>query len=214
MSDSFDIMPFAFTDTRSLVFANGQPEDPTDAIALIDAAAERALEKMREDGKTESDSFARRHSLASRFLTGLAWLCVSMSEDTCAADFLIDWEQRAGMPIGIDPEPGFWGRFQVQWQGISIEVKYTPNKYIGPGHDHVEIKSPKTLPITKTGYKSIHLDRWDLFGFESVGAWVVAMLDAESTRNKQWRLPETIPPLGFKKPQQSQATPENQLNLF
>jgi hypothetical protein len=83
-------------------------------------------------------------------------------------------------------------RFQIEWQGILIEVRYLPNwsasyeEVYGYAIAHLEIETLKParapFPITETGYRS-HFDRADKI--EAAGgpeAFARAWLDHEAER--------------------------------
>lgn len=79
--------------------------------------------------------------------------------------------------------------FQLHWQGIDIEVTYTPRRW--GVIDHLDIRSVKPerapLPITGTGYRSHFMqpDTIDAHGGDVV-AQVRAWLDDEA-RAPEWQ---------------------------
>lgn len=74
---------------------------------------------------------------------------------------------------------------KLTWQGIEIEVTYTPLMFGGP-FDHIELKAPQPLPVTETGYRShfIHPDHMALF--DSVDDFVIEWLN-EWSQDPKWK---------------------------
>ena len=75
----------------------------------------------------------------------------------------------------------------IDWQGITLSVGYTPDKYIrGMNHLELQVLEPKgaKLPITETGYKShFFYDNVDAYGGPI--AYVRAWLD-EAAGEPDW----------------------------
>lgn len=73
----------------------------------------------------------------------------------------------------------------AEWRGISITVRYTPERFAGNDHIEVESEGKQPLPITQTGYRSHFLLPEELAEFDSPAAYVMAWLDHEAD-NSDW----------------------------
>jgi len=79
--------------------------------------------------------------------------------------------------------------YHFQWQGVTIEARYEPQKWSVVSHLEIESIEPERvpLPITPTGYKSCFLD---LGSIEEQGGDVPAIVTAwldEEAQSQEWQ---------------------------
>jgi hypothetical protein len=76
---------------------------------------------------------------------------------------------------------------RLEWQGIGIEVRYTPNRFeIGCDHIELHADDKKRIPVTETGYRSHFIHRSAIEPFGSAEAYVRTWLDQEA-QSPSWR---------------------------
>lgn len=94
--------------------------------------------------------------------------------------------------------------YSITWNKIPIEIEYDPDyspaykEFNGHALAHVQVKSDRPLPITKTGYKSHFIPEPLVAEYGMVTEFIVAMLN-EAALSTEW---------------QKQQSEQIQLNLF
>lgn len=86
--------------------------------------------------------------------------------------------------------------FTINWQGYEIQISYAASAYkaferiYGYGMSHIELETltPEraALPITETGYRSIHIAAPQLEEAGGVEAMIINALD-EAAQKREWK---------------------------
>ena len=79
----------------------------------------------------------------------------------------------------------------VEWRGIEVEVTSLrhdympsiPREYV---YWHIEVRAKQPLPITETGFKSIHWPEYIVSNFDSIEEMILEWLEIES-KSPAWR---------------------------
>lgn len=75
--------------------------------------------------------------------------------------------------------------YDIQWQGIDIVVRHTPDYFRGMDHIEVESENLAVLPITETGYRSHFMRSEEVKTCGGPVSFVRQWLDEEG-KTKQW----------------------------
>lgn len=167
------------------LLATISPGGKRDRLAAITAAAVALIPQMNADALTDE-----RRPMSYRQFRALAFLAAEIAaDDSCPADHMTTWKQLAAAEDGTEPPAGRCGRFTIEWQGVTIEIRYEPD-WSGVAHDHLELEaiSPAKarFPITETGYRSHFLDRREIVSAGGVKAFALAMIEGDAA-SKEWR---------------------------
>jgi hypothetical protein len=139
---------------------------------------------MRLDSMAGDGDNAFRSSESYDQFSALAWLADRTFPGKCANHWQVRFKTLEAPTDGTEPEPGCMGVFEMVWEDFSINIEYEPNVF-GLGSDHIEVRkvSPAgfDLPITETGYRSIHPDRFEIVNAGGISAYICALLDQANT---------------------------------
>lgn len=70
----------------------------------------------------------------------------------------------------------------IDWRGIEITIGFDAEYFPSLGMAHMEIRSPRPLPITETGYKSIFVPKADIADIKIAAALIRHKLDITADR--------------------------------
>jgi hypothetical protein len=89
--------------------------------------------------------------------------------------------------------PAATEHYELVWRGITVRASYNPYDYGGPGEPmhiaHLQVANAarrEPLPMTETGYKSLHLPFGEVEAAGGVVRYVTQWLD-HAARKPEWK---------------------------
>ena len=168
---------------------DGPTPDRTEQRILLEREALNLLPRMRDDILRDPARWNGSEPESYRQFSALIFLAAEDDPERCPADYYDLWIKKDGAADGEEPDPGFYGRFEMNWQHIRIQITYQPVYFWIC--DHLDIKSiapaREMLPITDTGYRLQFLSRADLIHAGGIQAFVTAWLDTNDIPEYQER---------------------------
>lgn len=83
--------------------------------------------------------------------------------------------------------------YDIVWRGITVRTAYEPDAHGGPGKGyhfaHLQVQNAarrEPLPMTETGYKSLHLPYGEVESAGGVATYVTRWLDA-AAQKPEWK---------------------------